>query len=125
MNTTYKVLACLMFVLAFGPVYPPEYLKEKTGDDVELYKMADAIIRAESGWKTDVKNKGSSASGLFQFINKTFFDFCITKYNVTDSMEHKNDPFVQIDCGVAMLSDGLSDHWLESKKYWRKFEKLP
>lgn len=121
MNTKLKGIFALFVLLAFGPMYPPEYLAEITAGDNELYRMASAIIISESGWKPGIKNKMSSASGLFQFLDSTFTTFCIEKYSIVNNIALKNDPAVQLDCGVNMLREGLSSHWNESKKYWHRF----
>ena len=94
---------------------PKEYLKEQAGD---LFELMNRIVIAESGWKPDIKNKHSSASGLFQFVNATFKSYCIDKYEFAESMKQKNDPYIQIDCAVAMIKDGGLSHWSESKKNW-------
>lgn len=80
-----------------------------------------AIIRAESGFDIDAKNASSTASGIAQYVNGTFKGFCIEKYKLTDSMSHKNDPYVQIECLVRMLSEkGGIRHWDASKSSWSK-----
>lgn len=83
-------------------------------------KVAVEIAKAESGLVIDAKNVGSSASGLFQFINGTYMSFCVNGFNLADSMASKNDPFVQIECAVRMLSQGGESHWSESEHVWRK-----
>lgn len=99
---------------------PEEYLREKTSSSFDLFNR---IVIAESGWKPDIKNKKSSASGLFQFIDGTFKSQCIEKYKFTNSMSQKNDPYVQIDCAVQMIRDGGLSHWNASKHIWSKSTK--
>jgi hypothetical protein len=78
-------------------------------------KRAVAISTAESELTVNAKNKGSTASGLFQYIDGTFLEFCIKKYKLTDTMEDKNDPHIQTECATRMLSEGGESHWEESK----------
>lgn len=103
---------------------PREYLMEKTGPDFDLFNR---IVIAESGWQIDIKNASSSASGLFQFLDGTFKTYCIGGtdakgnsygYFLTDTMKDKNNPYIQIDCAVAMIYDGGLSHWNESKYLW-------
>ncbi len=78
----------------------------------------DRIVVAESGWKPDIKNKVSTASGLFQFLDGTFKSYCIEKYGLAESMDQKNDPYIQIDCAVRMIRAGGVGHWDASKHSW-------
>lgn len=103
-------------VRAKEPPTPKEYLKEQAGD---LFELMNRIVIAESGWKPDIKNKKSSASGLFQFIDGTFRSQCIEKYEFAESMADKNDPYIQIDCALAMIKDGGLSHWNASKALWK------
>ena len=76
------------------------------------------IVSAESGFQPDVKNKTSSASGIAQFLNSTFKNFCIDKYHLTETMADKNDPHIQAECMVRMIADGKISHWNASRKNW-------
>ena len=78
------------------------------------------IAKAESELDPDAKNASSTASGLFQFINGTFKGFCLEGYKLTDTMEDKNNPYIQIECAVRMLSEGGESHWVASKHVWGK-----
>ena len=82
--------------------------------------LAIEIVRAESGFDIDAKNKGSSASGLAQFINGTYKGFCIDKYGLVESLKEKNNPYAQIECLVMMLAEGKESHWSESFSVWGK-----
>ncbi len=82
--------------------------------------LAVSIIKAESNFDIDAKNTTSTASGLAQYINGTFSGFCIDRYRLTDTMKEKNNPYVQIECLVLMLSEGGVGHWSESKGAWSK-----
>ncbi len=80
-----------------------------------------AIAEAESGFNINAKNKGSSASGLFQYINGTFKTVCIDTYHLTNSMQEKNNAYIQTECAVMMLKEkGGDSHWLASKPAWSK-----
>ena len=101
------------------PPTPEEYLKLKTGGNDKLFKLANAIIKAESGYKPDAKNPKSSASGIFQFIDSTFKRFCIDEYKLTESLINKNDFRIQIDCAIIMLESGMESHWNASRHIWQ------
>jgi len=90
------------------------------GNDTNLFNIAFRIAKAESNWNPNAKNKSSSASGLFQFIDGTFRAYCINKYRLADSMAQKNNPYIQIDCAVKMLNLGLVGHWDASASVWKK-----
>jgi len=96
---------------------PKEYLKIVSGDQ---FALLNRIVIAESGWRVDAKNKRSTASGLFQFLDSTFASFCIKKYAMAESLDQKNDPYIQMDCAVKMIQDGGLSHWNASKQNWSK-----
>lgn len=77
-----------------------------------------AIAEAESDLNINAKNASSTASGLFQFINGTFRYYCIEKFEFAKDMSQKNDPFIQTECAVRMLSEGGESHWKESEHVW-------
>ncbi len=83
-------------------------------------KLAVSIAKAESNFDCNAKNKGSTASGCFQFIDGTFKGFCIDGYKLTDTMEDKNNGIIQIECAVKMLSQGGVTHWEASRQIWSK-----
>lgn len=83
-------------------------------------KLALNIAKAESNFIPTARNTSSSASGLYQYIDGTFKDFCITKYGLATSMEQKNDPKIQAECAVRMLSEGGEGHWNESRANWSR-----
>ncbi len=97
---------------------PREYLWQVVGYDHEFFDLADRIIIAESGWKPDIKNASSSASGLFQFLDSTFEHYCIEYYQFAVDMNQKNNPYIQIDCAIHMIADGGLRHWSESEHLW-------
>jgi len=81
----------------------------------KLAELTLEIIKKESqGWP-NAKNPASTASGLMQFLDKTFLHECVEKYQIATSTTQKNDPYIQIDCGLKMLAepDGIN-HWSAS-----------
>lgn len=74
------------------------------------------IAKCESGLKPDAQNKTSSASGIFQFLNSTFFSYAHA-YGL--STEDKNDPLIQAELAAKMISDGGLSHWNASKNCWQ------
>ncbi|MBP6045253.1 transglycosylase SLT domain-containing protein [Candidatus Woesebacteria bacterium] len=76
------------------------------------------IAKAESNLNPNAKNSHSTASGVYQFIDGTFKGYCVEKYGYATSTNQKNDPDVQIQCAVRMLSEGGENHWDASKHVW-------
>ena len=74
------------------------------------------IARAESNFNPLAKNKSSTATGIYQFINGTFHRYCAGKnvYNFVDN----------IDCFYKVLeTDGYPkalNHWNASRSKWEK-----
>ena len=109
----------------FGYVFTS---KDSIGDYIEsraMYygvnpKKALAIAKAESNLVINAKNSESTASGIYQFINGSFKYFCIEKYKMTDTMEDKNNPYIQIECATKLLGEGGDKHWSESSSKWSK-----
>ena len=92
------------------------YVASKEGVPVG---MTLAIVRAESNFKKDAKNPIGTASGLFQFLDSTFKNYCIKKYRMTDTMKDKNHPFIQTNCAIEMLREKNGwQHWLASYDSW-------
>lgn len=76
------------------------------------------IAICESGLKEDAQNPRSTASGIFQFINSTFFNYALAYGLPTDD---KNDPMVQAELAARMIADGGLSHWSESKSCWNPY----
>lgn len=74
------------------------------------------IARSESNFNPLAKNKSSTATGIYQFINSTFHRYCAGKnvYNFVDN----------IDCFYKVLeTDGYPkalNHWNASRSKWEK-----
>lgn len=78
------------------------------------------IIESESNFEKDAKNPNSTASGVMQYLNSTFLNYCVKKFQLANSLAEKNDPKIQIDCAVRMLANGGAHHWEESRFAWSK-----
>jgi len=85
--------------------------------------LAVAVAKAESDFRPNVQNASSTASGIFQFINGTWKDFCLTKYELATSTSQKNDPDIQIECAVRMISEGGLNHWDASRFLWQNYDR--
>lgn len=81
-------------------------------------QKAVAIAEAESQFDINARNKASSASGVYEFIDSTFSYYCIDKYGLAASMAFKNDPAVQITCAIKMLVEGGEKNWSASEPIW-------
>jgi len=75
--------------------------------------LAIFIAANESGFSATAKSKTSSASGIFQWIKKSWLDICITQYQIAETPEQVFDPVLNIRCAVRTLAEpnGLR-HWL-------------
>ncbi len=91
--------------------------------------LAERIAYCESGFKPEIHNKASTASGLFQFLDSTFSHYAIGGYDkygkpygyfLTKNMADKNDPYIQIETATRMLADGGAHHWDASKSCWAR-----
>lgn len=92
------------------------YVASHEGVNVSL---AMAIAKAESGFQPNAKNPVGSASGVFQFLDSTFRNYCINKFHMTNSMGDKNRPTIQVNCAIEMLKEPLGYmHWFASMASW-------
>lgn len=95
------------------------YVASKEGINVNMFL---GIIKGESNFQPNAKNPVSSASGPLQYLDSTFKNYCIKKYGMTDSMEDKNNPAIQINCAIEMLKEPFGyKHWWESRKSWEHY----
>lgn len=112
-------------LLASARVEDPEevkdyinYVAQREGVNVT---MALAIAKAESSFVANAKNPVGTASGVYQYVNQTFKDYCIDKYHLTNTMEDKNNPAIQINCAIYMLKEPRGfEHWFASFESWGK-----
>lgn len=72
------------------------------------------IAECESGFRQEIKNASSSASGLFQFITSTW-ESQTAKYGIEGD---KHDGYVQADLVARMIADGGVTHWSASVHCW-------
>ena len=72
------------------------------------------IAICESGLNPNAKNKTSTASGLFQFLNSTFFNYAEAYEFPLD----KNNPEIQANLAAKMIQDGGLSHWNSSRSCW-------
>lgn len=108
------------------PLVSPSSIERYIGSEASRKGLdpvrAQAIAWAESRFKKDATNASSTASGTWQFLNGTFADYCIKRYELTDSMADKNDVKIQTECALRMLADGGEEHWSPSRPYWRNYK---
>lgn len=83
---------------------------------------AQSIAWAESRFRQDATNASSTASGVWQFLDGTFKDYCVTKYRLADGMGFKNDVKVQTECALRLLAEGGEKHWYPSKSHWKDYK---
>ena len=82
-------------------------------------QLALNIVKCESNFERYAKNKNSSASGYFQFINSTWRE-TMTEMGYATSTD-KFDEKLSIEAGVWLLSQkGGQKHWSESSQCWSK-----
>ncbi len=96
------------------------YIAEEASKKQFNPKVALAIAKAESGFHPKAKNPVGTASGVYQFLDSTFQNYCIEEYKLTDTMDQKNDVRIQVECALLIMttdSKGV-DHWLASKYSW-------
>lgn len=82
-------------------------------DDFTISKFV-RIARAESNFNPLAKNKSSTATGIYQFINGTFHSYCKGK-NVYDFKDNVNCFYKVLE--VDGYPKGLN-HWNASKAKW-------
>ena len=120
------ILSLLAVSTLNSPAQIKDYITARAMDYGVRPDIAVAIVRAESGFNPEAHNASSSASGLAQYVDGTAQYYCIDKYKLATSLTFKNDPYLQIECMVRMLSeDGGIRHWDASKSIWSKDLDLP
>lgn len=72
------------------------------------------IIQCESGWKPEAKNKGSSATGLCQFLSGTWSS-TRRRMGLPVDLDVRTDPYEMIDTCVWLYAHDGIRHWLESQ----------
>ena len=79
--------------------------------------LAVRIAEAESSLNCKVKNKDSSAGGLFQFTNSTFL-YAQKRLGKPQDLSKKFDCDESAELGVYLLSKGELHHWDASRSVW-------
>lgn len=103
-----------------------DYAISRAIDNGASVQLTLAIIQAESGFNPNAKNKSSTASGLAQWLDGSFKYYCIDRYKLTDSMEEKDNPYVQIECLTRRLAESGGYHdWDASRPAWSKYLIMP
>lgn len=92
------------------------YVASREGVNVN---MALAIAKAESGFRPEAQNPIGTASGVYQFLDSTFRNYCINKYHMAETMEQKDQPATQVNCAIEILKEPEGyKHWSASVKGW-------
>jgi len=106
-----------------GKEYPTsgveEYIEkysEKYGVNVVLAKK---IAWCESNYYSNAKNTGSSAEGVFQFIDGTWMH-TMELMGIVATTERKMEVPISIEAGIFLLAEEGSGHWNASKHCWGK-----
>ncbi len=86
-------------------------------------ELAQGIARAESHFIPNAKNPVPTASGVYQFLDSTFKDYCIKMYQLTETMKDKDDVKIQVQCALNIMTTDKKgiDHWLASKPNWKQY----
>jgi SLT domain-containing protein len=125
------MIASILFLLSIVTVYGWDGENKESVKEYVVYVaqnegvhvgMALGIVKGESGFNKDAKNPVGTASGLFQFLDSTFRNYCINKYHMALDMKDKNNPFIQTNCAIEMLKEPSGYmHWWESRASWRHY----
>jgi hypothetical protein len=80
------------------------YIAVKYGlSEADLMRTLDC----ESGFRYDAKNKNSTASGVAQYIDSTWNDYCVKVYGFTDKKSAKQ----QLQCMTIFWQNGEQHQW--------------
>ena len=63
----------------------------------------DLCMYESIGCQPEIKNPNSSALGLYQFVTKTWEDYCTGE---------RTNPSDNADCAMKLISEGGISHWL-------------
>lgn len=84
------------------------------GVDIDLAKR---IAFCESRFNPLARNPSSTASGLFQWLDGSFYYYA-KKYNLPTA--NKDDPNIQIRLSMMVIRDGGLSNWYASRACWEK-----
>ena len=77
---------------------------EEKADEFGVDKaLAVDLATFESGMNPEARSNRSSATGLYQFISKTFEDYCTGE---------RTNPVDNAGCAMKLISEGGISHWL-------------
>lgn len=93
---------------------PKEYLYYVAPKDAPTLAR---IIQCESGWDPTIKNVGSSATGLAQFLDITWIR-TRQRMGLPTDLGSRLDPYQHIDALIWLYAHDGGVHWLESKHCW-------
>lgn len=74
------------------------------------------LVKCESGFKPNIKNSTSTASGLFQFLDGTYYSQAKI-YGITAL---KSNPEAQAELAARMIAAGGLIHWEASRACWQR-----
>lgn len=111
------LIASLMVVSLNSPSSIEDYIIARATKYGYPVAKAVAIAKCESGLIPTAKNPSSTAQGVYQFINSTW-------YGVMDNMglpttTSKTNPYYNIEAGIYLLNKDGDRHWSESKPCWQ------
>jgi hypothetical protein len=105
-----------MYVMARFMIYP-QTIEDKIKETAKEYNIDEKLFlrvaKCESGFKLDIHNSQSTASGIFQFLDSTF-ESQSKKYGI----EGDKDSDIQIQLAGMMIRDGGIGHWKASQGCW-------
>ena len=122
------LVGLLVFILPLTVFSCENDVKLNSRDRIEDYIILGAmkhglsvtkalyIAKCESGLLPNAKSKSSSASGIYQFINGTWFETMNSMGLSTISSRF--DPRINIDAGLFLMKTSGDHHWNESKPCW-------
>lgn len=84
----------------------------KNNIDPDLFER---IAYCESNFNPQAQNQTSTASGVFQFLDSTFYHWT-SWYGIAYAA--KNDPETQSELAALMIRDGGLSHWNASRSCW-------
>ena len=116
----YQIYAYNSILTQYGDFWEKEWVKSVIISKAREFNIDEdlflKIAYCESGYKKDIKNTQSSASGIFQFLDSTFY-YQAKKYGLRST--DKNSVEIQAELAARMLADGGFSHWYASKSCWQ------
>lgn len=95
------------------PIRWIRYVGEQRGFSNQDITKAIRIARCESGFNQYAKNPGSTAKGIYQFIDGTWRSNCLKDGNVYNFVDN-------INCFWKVYKDQGDRPWKSSEKCWSK-----